>query len=370
MHIFHFILGKASKVKANGVNQVVAGLAKYVTRAGMEVRVIGKANSATSEGEVIQRDGFNVLAFSQWGYELRNAVREAIAWADVVHLHGTYAPHNIWIGWLCDAAGKPYIVTPHSGLAPQRKALRGRVRKTFFHHLLQKKHLERAAIIHALTEEESTEIIAVTLPRRVVVVPNGVDLENFPQPLAFASSVPVGPIRIGYIGRLSREKNLPALCAAFTKVNRERGDLELLLAGPPSKEGDALKHEWPESAIRLVGLRFGADKLSFFGEIDLFVLPSLSEGMSISALESLALGIPMLITRDSNLTYYNETNAFFLCEPTSFGLEMGLRKALARRSQWREMALRGRRLIESRLNWASVTTEMVDVYRSMVERSA
>lgn len=368
MKVFHFILGKASKERANGVNQVVAGLAKYSIRAGIDVRVIGKANSAAHEGEVIERDGFSVVVFSRWSVELRQAVRQAILWADVVHLHGAYAPHNIWVGWLCEAADKPYIVTPHGGLAPERRALRGGVRKALFHFMLQKRHLERAALIHALTEEETTDIVALTKPCRVVVVPNGIDLEDFPALPERVPALPNQPIRIGYIGRLSREKNLHALCAAFAAVSSEDDDLELHLAGPKSREGDAITQAWADGRIELVGPLYGAEKLSFLREIDLMVLPSLSEGFPISAAESLASGVPLVITRSSNLTYFAKSDAFVLCEATALGLERGLRKALAQRAEWQNMTKRGRQLIETRLNWASVTTEMVDAYRSLVER--
>src|SRR5690606_27816950 len=213
----------------------------------------------------------------------RKAVREAVDWADVVHLHGTYAPHNVWVGWLCDAANKPYIVTTHDGLAPVRKALRGKVRKPLFHFLVQDRPLQPAAVIHAVAEEEATDILAVAKPRRVAVVPNGIDLEDFPPPASPAAAVPGRPIRIGYVGRLAREKNLLALCEAFATVNNDLGGLELLLAGPPSPEGDLITQTWPGVGIKLVGARFGAEKLAFLKEIDLMVMPSLSEAFSISA---------------------------------------------------------------------------------------
>jgi len=370
LRILHFILGKASKDRANGVNQVVAGLAKYSARAGMDVRVIGKANSAAYEGEVIERDCFKVVVFSRWGAALQQAVREAIVWADVVHLHGTYALHNVWLGWICDAVDKPYIVTSHAGLAPERKALRGRVRKTIFHYVLQKRHLERAALLHALTEEESSDIVNLTKHCRVVVIPNGIDLEDFPSPIPRIPAMSPQPIRIGYIGRLSREKNLTALCEAFSALEDISEDLELLLAGPPSPEGETITKAWAGARIKFVGPRFGTEKISFLGQIDLVVLPSLSEGFPISAAETLALGLPMVITRSSNLTYFSKSDSFILCESTAFGLERGLRKALARRAEWPEMATRGRHLIESKLNWAAVTTEMLDVYRSISRSEA
>lgn len=97
MKVLHFILGKANKDRANGVNQVIAGLAKYTARYGVDVRVIGKAGSVKKEGELIQRDGFTIQAFSQLGLQLSKAVDEAIVWADVVHLHGVFSPWNLWV---------------------------------------------------------------------------------------------------------------------------------------------------------------------------------------------------------------------------------------------------------------------------------
>ncbi len=364
MRVFHFILGKADKNRANGVNQVVAGLAKYSARAGIEVRIIGKANSAAYEGETVEGDGFNVVVYSRWSGRLKKAVREAVAWADVVHLHGTYAPHNVWVGWLCNAASKPYIVTTHAGLSSKRKALKGRFRKTLYHLLVQRKHLEQAALVHALTEEEASENLAVIKPRNMVVIPNGIDLEDFPS--TFVRDYPISnrPIRIGYIGRISQEKNLPALCTAFKALNKNSGNFELLLAGPLPR-GDFITRDCSGAGIRLVGPRFGPDKLNFLNDIDLMVLPSLSEGFPVSAAEALALGVPIVITRTSNLTYFFNSDAFFLCEATAFGLEKGLRNSLDRRLEWAAMVQRGRALVEAQLNWTAVSAELVEEYRKM-----
>ena len=39
MRILHFILGKADKNRPNGVNQVIAGLAKYLVKEGVDLNV-------------------------------------------------------------------------------------------------------------------------------------------------------------------------------------------------------------------------------------------------------------------------------------------------------------------------------------------
>jgi glycosyltransferase involved in cell wall biosynthesis len=365
MKILHVILGKADKNRANGVNQVIAGLAKYTACRGASVTVLGRAQTAENEGEVIARDGFDVTIYSKQSPAFRGAVRRAVDAADIVHLHGTYSPLNLWVGRICEAAGKPYVVTLHGGLSPARNTWQNRLQKRLFHQLFQKRHLERAALIQVLTEEESTEALAEIRPKAMRVIPNGVDLDDFPPPPARnkASSA----LRIGYIGRISREKNLDALCAAFAKV-APVNSARLLLAGPESCEGNTIARRYAASGVELVGPQFGRDKLAFFDSIDLFVHPSKTDVFSIGAMEALACGVPMVISRTSDTSHFAETRAFIMCEPTAFGIERALRKALDRQDDWPAMAWRGRQLIETRLNWDSVALDMVSAYREVLGR--
>ena len=365
MKILHVILGKADKNRANGVNQVIAGLAKHTAKHGASVAVLGKAQTASCEGEVIARDGFAVTVHSKQSPAFRDAVRRAVDAADIVHLHGTYSPLNLWVGRVCEAADKPYVVTLHGGLSPARNTWRNRLQKRLFHLLLQKRHLERAALIQVLTEEESTEALADFQPRAMCVIPNGVDLEDFPPPPERDRAG--ADLRIGYIGRISREKNLDALCAAFAKFAADH-PARLLLAGPASAEGDAIARRYAASGVELVGPQFGRDKLVFLDSIDVFVHPSRTDVFSIGAMEALARGLPMVISRTSDTSHFADTGAFIMCEPTSFGIERALRKALDRQVDWPAMAQRGRQLIEARLNWDAAALDMVAAYRAILGR--
>lgn len=360
MKILHFILGKANKNRANGVNQVIAGLAKYSSRLGAEVRVIGKAESVYQEGEMIPRDGFTVEAYSKWGAPLRLALKECIRWADVVHLHGVYSPWNVMVARMCLVLDRPYIITLHDGLAPERTKERGRLKKKVFHSLVQRKHIERAAGIHVLTEEEASDLLLMAKPKNIFCIPNGIDLEDY-SGSEYSEATSSGYINIGYLGRLSPEKNLDALCEAFASINTD-GSMRLNLAGPPSVYGQSLLSRFGSHGVEAVGPLFGRDKSNFISSLDLFIHPSLCDVFSIAAMEVLALKTPLLITRTSKSSYFYDRNAFFMCEPTSFGLERGLRIALDRRIEWPAMTANGRSLVEERLNWHVVAKDMLEAY--------
>lgn len=364
MKVLHFILGKANKDRANGVNQVIAGLAKYCALQGADVRIIGKAESVAHQGERIQRDGFTVEAYSGWGAPLRSALAEAIKWADIVHLHGVYSPWNILTANICKKIGRPYIVTLHDGLSPARAKSRGLLKKKIFHALLQHSYLSSAAGIHVLTEEEATDLFLVASPRKVFCIPNGIDLEDYPLVQKQHDTLKA-KISIGYLGRLSSEKNIESLCIAFSKINTS-GALSLKLAGPVSAYGDELLKRYSGKGIEGVGPKYGTEKTKFIHSLDLFVHPSSCDVFSISAMEVLAVGTPLLITRTSNSSYFFDRCAFFMCEPTEFGLERGLRLALKRQADWHAMSVRGRNLVEERFNWNSAAHDILKAYNSVV----
>jgi glycosyltransferase involved in cell wall biosynthesis len=98
---------------------------------------------------------------------------------------------------------------------------------------------------------------------------------------------------------------------------------------------------------------------------DLLVIPSVSEGFSIAAIESLASGTPLLVTRTAKMAHYFDRQAFLMCEPTAFGIERGLRRALATRPQWDSMVKNGLRLVDERLNWGVVASEMLNSYETI-----
>jgi len=262
---------------------------------------------------------------------------------------------------MCKKENRKYVVTLHDGLAPERARSRGRFKKYAFHMLLQRQHLENAAGVHVLTEEEATELLQVAQPRNVFCIPNGIDLEDYPS-LGEPESFLMNEVSIGYLGRLSSEKNLEALCLAFSRVNLN-GSLRLKLAGPPSMYGQSLLHQFAHQGVEWVGPKFGEEKKNFIRSVNLFVHPSLCDVFSITAMEVLALGTPLLITRTSKASYFYNHLAFFMCEPTVFGLERGLLEALNQRAIWPVMSSKGRRLIEDKLNWQVAASDMLEAYK-------
>ncbi|MPZ07153.1 MAG: glycosyltransferase [Nitrososphaeraceae archaeon] len=96
---------------------------------------------------------------------------------------------------------------------------------------------------------------------------------------------------IGYIGRFSPEKNLTTLLDSFANMAQDYSNIKLVLVG-----AGQLEHELKEYTVK----RAIEDKVIFYGvrydigrilaALDIFVLPSYTEGLSTALLEAMASG--------------------------------------------------------------------------------
>lgn len=127
---------------------------------------------------------------------------------------------------------------------------------------------------------------------RIQVLWNGIDLARF----AFTGPDPNGPALI--VARLSPEKDLTTLLRAAALVTRFDPGFRLDIAGDGPCRGDlqALAQVLGiEENVRFLGLV--QDIPTLLSRASLFVLSSITEGVSLTLLEAMARGLPVVATR-------------------------------------------------------------------------
>jgi sugar transferase (PEP-CTERM/EpsH1 system associated) len=139
-------------------------------------------------------------------------------------------------------------------------------------------------------------------PEKIRVVRNGVDVTRF-KPLEQRERVRAehgyrpGDLVFGAVGRLSAVKDHRTLLEAFDLVARRDARSLLLLVGEGSEraflEAEARQRGLADR-VRLVG--HCEDVGRMLGIMDVFVQPSLMEGMSNAMLEAMASGLPIVAT--------------------------------------------------------------------------
>lgn len=138
----------------------------------------------------------------------------------------------------------------------------------------------------------------------ISVLPNGVDTNKF-SPSKQASSrirlqlgIPQEALLVGYVGRLIALKDVHTLLLALEKIVSEIPELHVVVVGS-GPELDRLQ-AYVAGSTRLNGhvCFTGAreDVADMLKAMDVFVLPSLMEGMSNTLLEAMATGLPVVAT--------------------------------------------------------------------------
>jgi glycosyltransferase involved in cell wall biosynthesis len=107
-----------------------------------------------------------------------------------------------------------------------------------------------------------------------------------------------GDYKIGFVGRLSEEKGIHTLIRAMVIIREKLPEATLIIVGTGPLE-DELKHMVEnlhlDSHVNFVGYR--ENVFEVLKHLDLFVLPSRTEGCPIVVLEAMAMRLPVVATR-------------------------------------------------------------------------
>jgi glycosyltransferase involved in cell wall biosynthesis len=122
---------------------------------------------------------------------------------------------------------------------------------------------------------------------RVVVIPNGIDVQAFP-----TASPTQSPARIITVGRLRQPKDFQTLVAAFAGLDDSSFEATIVGTGPELESVQAAAFERGLANVTFAGER--ADVSELLARSDVFVLSSRSEGLPLSVLEAMAAGLPVV----------------------------------------------------------------------------
>lgn len=211
-----------------------------------------------------------------------------------------------------------------------------------------------------VSRDAAAYLAELGVPRsRLLTLWNGIDLEQFP----FAGPRASGPAVV--VARLSPEKDLDTLLRAVPLLAGRCPDFTLEIAG------DGPLRSTLEERSRTLGI---AGKVRFLGEVRdvaallerarLFVLPSRTEGISLTLLEAMARGLPVATTAvggNPEVVADGETGLLVPpADPTLLG------EALAR--LWHDVELRrrfgaaGRQRVERHFDIRKVARRYEDLY--------
>ena len=361
----------------------VLGLCQGLQRAGVDVEVVtttanGDAQlPASPSGGGDQYDGVPVryvaTSFPRrfFGARVRGPLTAALARADVCHIHGVWNVPEWWASYLARARTLPYVLSPRGMLQPQA-VRQGRWRKTVAYRLLERANLRGASLLHATSEQEADALRDLQLGVPIAVVPNGVDLEaaqrasrGYRRQLAIPSDAFV----VLYLGRMHRIKRLDLVADAFAELRTTNPSAHLVLAGHdeqgliPDLTRRLSAHAPFVHALSAVG---GQDKWALLRDADVTLLCSDSESFGMTVVESLAAGVPAVVTRTCPWPEIETRECGFWVEQNAPAIAAALRTLADDPARRRRMGERGAAFACERYGWDAIAPVMSRLYAELM----
>lgn len=384
LKVLHVIPAVAPRY--GGPSRAVFEMCRAVRSSGAEVMVAttdadGSGHLPVKIGTPFDFQGTETIFFPRqltekfgYSYPLASWLKSNVASFDVVHIHAVFSHPCLAAARACRRHAVPYIIRPLGSLDPWSLSQK-RGRKGLMWHAGVKQMLKGAAAIHFTTaDEQRLAETACELPRGVVI-PLGIDVENFENNddgLTFAQNHPslgANPYVI-VLSRLHPKKNLGSLIQAFLSVvavDRFK-NWRLVIAG----EGEAdyvasLKRQASEEArIVFTGWLSGEEKSSALRNAALVALPSFQENFGLCVTEGLAYGVPAIVSPHVNLASDIEaTGAGWVTGLEPREIEKTLEDAMEDDDERRRRGQAGREFVMRNFGWPKIANELLVLYQEV-----
>ncbi len=285
---------------------------------------------------------------------------------DLLHGHGMWQMPVHQMAQLAKKKDIPTIITPRGMLEPWALNA-GKWKKKLAMELYQKKDLKNAACIHATAQMEADNIRNLGFKNPIAVIPNGIDLAEFPIPVKKEKKE---KYTLLFLSRIHPKKGIELLIEAWQNLDKTlRQNWQIEIAGNGEEtyiaslqkliNNTGLNHE-----IHIIGPQFGKAKLAAYHRADLFVLPTYSENFGIVVAEALACGLPVITTKGTPWGELNTHNAGWWIDIGAAPLVETLKKALQISETKRlQMGQNGRQLVERKYSIDAVAIKMIELYR-------
>jgi glycosyltransferase involved in cell wall biosynthesis len=345
-----------------GISAHVYELSKAFVRAGHQVAVVTRqrgndAECSTIDGCKVYRVTLRYVALV-YGLQLRNFVRKLLPkfQPDIIHIHGM-GP----LEWY-NIAHIPLAYTNHTS------GYLKRIKKGGWRRMaMLKRHFRKVDLFLAPSPELLHVPFPIGAPRRFIA--NGVDatkfLGNQEKRRAIREGLGIGEDHlVAIITRRLVDKNGVIYLARATQFPNNR-DIRFIVIGD-GPERAAVEAEFSRHCGKraiFLGNKSHEEIVDYYSAADFSVLPSLMEATSISGLEAMAAGLPLVGTKVGGIPELIEVGINgYLCQPADhLDLAKQINALLA--EDFRTMGKNSRKMVEEQFDWQQIAEQTLAAYR-------
>jgi len=342
-----------------GGQQQALGLALALAARGDETAFIVQRGSALAgrlRATYLMWEETELRGLRGMGAALRLARRLRELGPQIVHIHDS-ASHAA-AGLAARLAGGPKVVVTRRTDFPMRGGWVGRAKYELW--------CDRLICISEAVHRRCVE--AGLSKERLAVIPDFVDCRHF----APGAGPPIEREErptIAAVGRLAREKGHRVLLRAMRRVVQEVPQARLVISGEGGEE--ALLRRQTEAAGLSSSVQFAGfvpDVRAVLSGADVFVMPSLSEGLGGAVLEAMAMGKPTVVSEAGGLpesVVHGETGLVVPAGDAE-ALAAGVTELLKDRERAREMGRAGRERALAMFDRSRVVERVLALYEEIL----
>src|SRR5580704_3138890 len=368
------------KRRGGGVAGVIYNLGRELEQLGHHVTYIFQ-DDLIEPGSVSAR--FNELIFS---LRLGRYIAENRQRFSIVNLHApTGFPYGWRRKWQRAAGLPPYVMTLH-GLEERRVyamsreekkgrawnfSLKNRLWHRFYHQTRFRLSIRTADGAHTCAREVwSTLQVKYGLDAgRVAYIPHGVEARFF-VPREFRSNE---SLRVLYAGTWLDQRGIFYIRDALRSVAPRMPGLTMTFAGGGVPPAEIQNFFGPELAGRIV-IRpvVAAENMpKLYAEHDIFLFPSLVEGLPLVLLEAMATGMPVITTDTCGMAdvVEHDFNGLLVCPAEARAIEDAVTR-LANSSELRQKLGENARATMKRYTWERAARQLEGLYRRVLATEA
>jgi glycosyltransferase involved in cell wall biosynthesis len=220
-----------------------------------------------------------------------------------------------------------------------------------------------ASSLTANSSELKTLALQFRPNEHIEVIPNGIDLERFHA----APLLPKGQddtFNILCVARLVERKGIADLIQAAGYIRQKRKNFKIIFVGRGDKEAEfrALTAQLGlDQWVEFRGMVLHHDVPKVYSEADVFVLPSLNEGMSNAVLEAMASGLPIITTYTGGTAEMLRGNGLLIPKQSPDAIAKAVLELWEHDDLRASMGHRSRSIAET-MSWSRVADDYLDLY--------
>jgi glycosyltransferase involved in cell wall biosynthesis len=326
-----------------GVATHVSKLVEFLRRDGHEVEVIASENTPIVPVKGLMNPSFTATSALKAIYKRLRGER-----FDVVHAH------NIPSALAMRVSSGYRILTLHGVYSEQIGYLHGSALGRLS-RLVEKQALGWANAVTAVSSRVAEHYSRQGF--RVLYIPNAIDLEDLPR-----EAKRFHDQQIVYNGRLSREKGVDILLEGFLNSDL-KAKLVLIGSGPLEEKLREMARN--DDRVIFTGQLPRQEALKIVKGSDVFVLPSIHEGLSTALLEAMALEVPVVATRvGGNTEIVTDGETGLLVYPNSQAIIKAISRLLEDREFSKKLAHKAYQKVLEQYTWRVVYTKYKEVYKA------